>query len=943
MSANIKIGADTASFQQQMKAVTQDIKVMSGELSNATLKATLFGNEQEQLEAKTNEFNGTLKGQTKLMDLYKNSISNITNDIQKYKSRNTELATSIADVESKLQEEIRANGEGTEEAKKLTKELNNLQKEYNANEKAIGKSESAIQNYKVKMNGAEKAMLQAEKALKDLDSEVEESPKKLDKLADSADKSEKGIGLLGKGFGILSGAIVGAIGGAIVSGIKGSEDLTKAMNGLQARTGATSEEMQGFRKTVEDINSDAFGEGFQDIADSVELVSKNLGESGDSLTSATESAITLRDTFDYDVSESTRAAKALMIEFGLSSEQAFNLITQGSQQGLNFSGEFLDNISEYSAQFSKMGMSAEDYFNILLSGTQAGGYSLDKVNDQFKEFSLRLTDGSKTTADALSKLGLNANDVATEISKGGDSASGTYYKVIEALNNMDDKQEQNSVGVALMGTLFEDNGIKVTQALANMNDSFNRNIDSMQKMKEIKYNDLGSAFSGIGKQLTSGLIDPITTKVLPILNEFANWVQQNMPQIQATISKAIDIAIPLFEGLGNTIKFTLDNANWLVPVLLTLTGAIAGLKVIGGAVTTFAELKNILTPLIGLIGGAGGAGGLAGVLTAITGPIGIAIGAIALLVGAFVFAYNNSQTFRDNVNFIFNQIKDIISGVIDNIKTIITVFVQLAQQIWKEHGNEIMNIINLAFSFIASIITTTLNIISNVIKVVTGIIKGDWGQVWEGIKGLLSSAWNGITSILSNGVNLLQSILSSGFGVLLTIAGSIFGNIKTAITSPISSAVTFISEQVQKIKGFFSNLSIKLPDIKLPHFSVKNWSINPADWVTKGNPYIDVEWYADGGIMTNPTLFGFNGDNAMVGGEAGAEAILPLSELWSELGKNFDKLATRLGAGKERQIESNGVVGRKEVTQNIHINNLTLQNKGDEARTFEQLQFMAGM
>lgn len=916
MAANIKIGAETQSFQQQMKAVAQDLKVMSGELANATLKANLFGNEQEQLEAKTNELNGTLKGQAKLMDLYKSSIGNITNDIQKYKNRNTELAGSIADVESKLKAEIKTNGEGTAEAKKLAAELNRLQKEYNQNAKAIDKSEKSIQSYKLKMNETEKTMLQAEKALKDLNNEFEESPKKMDKLADSADKSEKKIGLLGKGFGILSGLIVSAIGGAIVGGIKGSEEFTKAMNSLQAKTGATNEEMQGFKQTVEDVYNGNFGEGFEDIADTVNLVNKNLGETGGALTGATENALTLRDTFNYDVSDSTRAAKALMKEFGLTSEEAFNLIAQGSQQGLDYSGELLDNISEYSSQFSKMGMDAEDYFNILLSGTQAGGYNLDKINDQFKEFSLRLTDGSKTTADALSKLGLNANDVASEIAKGGDSASQTYYKVIDALNNMDDKQQQNLVGVALMGTQFEDNGIKVTQALSNMNDSFNRTIPTMQKMKEIKYNDLGSAFSGIGKQLTGGLIEPITTKVLPRLNELANWIAQHMPQIQATVSKAIDVAIPIFNKLADGIKFVIDNANWLVPTILTLAGAFAGLKVISGAVSTFIELKNIIVPLVGLFGGAGGAGGLAGALAFITGPIGIAIGAIVGLIAIFVIAYKNSEDFRNRVNEVFQQVKQIISQVVENIKIIISVFVQVAKQIWQQHGTEIMNVITNAFNFISTVVTTVLGVISGVIKIVTGIISGDWSKVWDGIKQVISSVWNGITSIISTGANLIQSIMSTGLSVLEGIVGNIFNNIKSAIMSPIGAAVSFVGEQVQKIKNFFSNLSISLPHISLPHFSLegefslKNMTV----------PHLAVDWYSSGAIFTQPTILGGIGvGDANKGFGSNAEAVLPLNVLWSELGKNFDKLEKRLNSNKETTIYVTTItnVDGKEVAKTV--------------------------
>ena len=89
---------------------------------------------------------------------------------------------------------------------------------------------------------------------------------------------------------------------------------------------------------------------------------------------------------------------------------------------------------------------------------------------------------------------------------------------------------------------------------------------------------------------------------------------------------------------------------------------------------------------------------------------------------------------------------------------------------------------------------------------------------------------------------------------------------------------------LSKIKGFFSNCHLSLPKIKLPHFSVKGkLSLNPPSV-----PKISVSWYKDGGIMTNPTLFGFAGNKAMVGGEAGPEAILPLNNFYKYLDKKYD-------------------------------------------------------
>lgn len=170
--------------------------------------------------------------------------------------------------------------------------------------------------------------------------------------------------------------------------------------------------------------------------------------------------------------------------------------------------------------------------------------------------------------------------------------------------------------------------------------------------------------------------------------------------------------------------------------------------------------------------------------------------------------------------------------------------------------------------------------------------------------------------IAYNKCDWFRNMVNDAFTSVANTAKWIFGGIKTFISNwgveivaavnPVIGIPLLIIKHWDTIKGFFSGLkshvssmlssmfSFQLPHIKLPHFSVHNWSANPVDWVTNGRPYLGVDWYAEGGIMTSPTLFGLNGNRAMVGGEAGEEAILPLAKLWDNLGQNFDKLESRL-------------------------------------------------
>ena len=127
----------------------------------------------------------------------------------------------------------------------------------------------------------------------------------------------------------------------------------------------------------------------------------------------------------------------------------------------------------------------------------------------------------------------------------------------------------------------------------------------------------------------------------------------------------------------------------------------------------------------------------------------------------------------------------------------------------------------------------------------------------------------------------------------------------------MQGAKDIISGAINTIKGFF-NFNIEWPKIKLPHFNIEG-SFNPIDWLSDGLPSISVDWYASGGIMTNPTIFGMNGNRAMVGGEAGAEAILPLAYFYQELSRIIDEKLGKIKVNAYFKVENHTYIGNEEV------------------------------
>lgn len=111
---------------------------------------------------------------------------------------------------------------------------------------------------------------------------------------------------------------------------------------------------------------------------------------------------------------------------------------------------------------------------------------------------------------------------------------------------------------------------------------------------------------------------------------------------------------------------------------------------------------------------------------------------IAGLIAIFFTLYNSNEEFRNIVNSTWNEVKNIIGGIIDGLKELFKVFVEFAKQIWSQCGDSIVNVITSSFTLISTVIKNTLEVIKGVINIAVNIFKGDWQGAGEGIKNLTS-------------------------------------------------------------------------------------------------------------------------------------------------------------------------------------------------------------
>lgn len=404
------------------------------------------------------------------------------------------------------------------------------------------------------------------------------------------------------------GGIAVATGKAVVEAGKYLADLgneyNTAINQLSAATGATGDELDALGESVKNIYAQGLGDDFADVADGLAATQQASDLTGEALERATAAGFNLRDVFDYDVSESARAASALMKNFGIDAEEAYGLIAVGAQNGADKNGDLLDTLNEYSPQFAALGLSADQFIGTLVEGADAGLFSIDKVGDAVKEFNIRAKDGSDTSREAFESLGLNADKMFAAFAAGGDTAEAAFFDTVEALNSMDGPLARNAAGVALFGTQFEDLEAGVLPVLASIETAAYDGAAALQQINDVKYNDLGSAFEAIKRSAEVSLL-PMASMIANTLTALAPILRETFEAIAPVITDTLNTCMPFVQqflmGMGQALQTVLPMVSQLAAGLLPLLSQLisALLPVITPLLEVALQIVNsVIMPLV---------------------------------------------------------------------------------------------------------------------------------------------------------------------------------------------------------------------------------------------------------------------------------------------------------------------------------------------------------
>lgn len=586
MGANIKINASTEDFTQQIKAMQQQMRELKSQYDVARISAQVLGNEMGVLEATEKQLTSTMDIQRKMIAKQTEKVEELENKLKDTKKKQEDLTKEIQQNNQAIQEAIEIYGRDSEEVKELEEKQRKLQEKLdkcnnsiNSQENQLSRARVTLNNYRTQLGRSELELQNVREEMENLNETVDDSNETVDEnvsmwthFSESAENIQNGLASIKDKVMDLTKSILGLT----KECVNFYDEYNKAVNKYAMKTQATKEQTQEFGDTLKEVYSEGYGESFEQLADSATLINQQLEVSGDELGKVVRHADSFRSVFDYEANESIRSVSMLMQQFGLTAEQAFNLIVQGEQQGLDFSGELLDSINEYSVHFSQLGLDAEGMFNIFLDGSKSGAFNLDKIGDAVKELGIRIKEGSG--AEALQQLGLNADEIAKKFNKGGKEAQEAFYQIFGALGKVQDQQELNSLGTALMGTMFEDLGKKAVIAFGDMSDGFNKNADSMQQIDDMSFDNFQSGLTALKRTLQMQLLEPLEEELMPKFKDFFQKIKDNMPQIKEKVSDVINFII-------DKVTWIIDNKDWIIPLIAGITGAFTALNIVIGIAT----------------------------------------------------------------------------------------------------------------------------------------------------------------------------------------------------------------------------------------------------------------------------------------------------------------------------------------------------------------------
>ena len=737
----------------------------------------------------------------------------------------------------------------------------------------------------------QREIIETENELKNLEKEVKNTDSSIEAtLKETGSKmQEVGGKISGVGESLSKGvtAPIAAIGAASLAAFS---EVDSGLDIVEQKTGATGDALEEMNQIVKDLATE-IPTDFETAGSAVGEVNTRFGLTGQALDDLSAKFIKFASLNDTDVSTSVDNVSSVLNAFGQSTNDAGNLLDalNATGQATGISMDTLANdLSQNAAQFKEMGLTAQEAAGFMgmveMSGldTSTAMAGLKKAMKNAADDGISLDDAMKNFSETMNSNASDTDKLSAAYDLFGSKAGAAIYNAVQTGKlNLDD----------LSGSLGDFAG--------SVDNTFNETIDPIDQF-QMTLNSLKEVGADIGNSLAT-VLQPVLQDISAALQRFADVWNSIPAPVQETIVKIALVAAavgPVLIVVGKLIT----SVGTILTIIPKISSAMAVVK------TGMAALNGVMA----------------------ANPIGLIITAIGLLVAAFIYLWNNCESFRnfwinlwDNIKevavTVFTALKDFfvtiweaiknvftsavngissfLSGAWNGIKTVATTVMNAISTVIQTVWNGIKTFFTTIFSAIQTVVTTYFNIYKTVITTVLNAIKTVVTTVWNAIKTAITTVVNAIKTVVTTAWNGIKTVTSTVFNAVKSVATSVWNGIKSAVMNAVNTMKSGISSAFNAIKStisgilngikstfssvfngiwsFVSGIVSKLKSVfnfswSLPKIKLPHFSITGSFSLNPPSiPHFSVSWYKkamDGGMILKDATIFGQSGNTLLGG-----------------------------------------------------------------------------
>ncbi len=917
----VEINGSTIGLEKALKEATSSISKTQAALRDVNRLLKIDPKNTELLAQKQKLLSQAVEETKKKLDALKSASEQAAKTVGKYDA--------WKNAYTPIQEEI---GKTQEKIKSLKQKMSELEKagkvdtaEYRALGEELKNEESCLQSLKQKAqevndefgnpisheqyNALQREIIETEQNLKSLEKQAKEAASVLgsqmqaagQKLQEAGDK----VASVGKEIMPASTAVAG-IG---LASIKTAADFDAGMSQVAAISGATGKDLEELRDKAREMGSKTKFSA-SEAAEAMNYMAM-AGWKTEDMLDGIEGIMNLAAASGEDLASTSDIVTDALTAFGLSAKDSahFADVLAKTSSSSNTNVSMLGETFKYVAPVAgALGYSVEDtsvaiglMANSGIKASQAGtalrtiltnmANPTDKMTSAMDSLGVSLDDGNgnmlsfsevmQQLRSGFGELKISGEDFQASLSEldaalaSGEINEKQYHAAIEDLTTRAYGAE-GAIKAQTASVLAGKEGMSALLAIVSASDEdfakltqeINNADDAAEKMSQVMMDNLKGDLTTLKSKMEEAAIS-IGEVLQPAIRDVASKIQEWMDK---------------FNGLDDKQKRIIVTIGLIVaalgPALVIIGTLISSIGTIVGAVGTFISFLG------GLSGAASAAGGG---IALFSGPLLPLVGIIGGVVGAGVLLYKNWDTIKQKAG----EVKEKITGKWKEIT-----------KETKESWNQTADSVKEGLSKIKERTKTAIGNARDTVKAGWENVKSNTNQAWQNIQNNIQAKGGGIKGVIGTAMEGYKNIWKIGFGAINTITGgklegalstvkTKMSAVKSAFSNKIQEARNAVSLGVGKIKGIFDRLKLKLPPIKipkikLPHFSVTgSFSLNPPKV-----PKIGVKWNKDGAILSGAQIFGRVGNTFLGGGEKGDEAVLPLDSFYNRLETMLKKALT---------------------------------------------------